>query len=133
MEMETTNTSSKKMKITGWVLSIPAILLLLADGFAKLIKPEPVVKATLELGYPENTITTIGILVIICAIIYAIPRSALLGAILLTGFLGGAIATHFRINNPLFSHTLFPVYVLLFIWLGLYLRSASLRKLLLNN
>ena len=131
--METTNTSSKKMKITGWILSILAILLLLADGFAKLIKPEPVVQATLQLGYPESTITTIGILVIICAIIYAIPRSALLGAILLTGFLGGAIATHFRINNPLFSHTLFPVYVLLFIWLGLYLRSASLRKLLLNS
>ena len=64
--METTNTSSKKMKITGWVLSILAILLLLADGFGKLIKPEPVVKATLELGYPESTITTIGILVIIC-------------------------------------------------------------------
>ena len=131
--METTNTSSKKMKITGWVFSILAILLLLADGFAKLIKPEPVIKATLQLGYPESTITTIGILVIICAIIYAIPRSAFLGAILLTGFLGGAIATHFRINNPLFSHTLFPVYVLLFIWLGLYLRSASLRKLLLNS
>jgi hypothetical protein len=128
-----TNTSSKKMKITGWVLSILAILLLLADGFAKLIKPEPVVQATLQLGYPERTITTIGILVIICAIIYAIPRSAFLGAILLTGFLGGAIATHFRINNPLFSHTLFPVYVLLFIWLGLYLRSPSLRKLLLNS
>ncbi len=131
--METTNTSSKKMKITGWVLSILAILLLLADGFAKLVKPEPVVQATLQLGYPESTITTIGILVIICAIIYAIPRSAFLGAILLTGFLGGAIATHFRINNPLFSHTLFPVYILLFIWLGLYLRSASLRKLLLNS
>jgi hypothetical protein len=131
--METTNTSSKKMKITGWVLSILAILLLLADGFAKLMKPEPVVQATLQLGYPESTITTIGILVIICVIIYAIPRSAFLGAILLTGFLGGAIATHFRINNPLFSHTLFPVYVLLFIWLGLYLRSASLRKLLLNS
>ena len=131
--METTNTSSKKMKITGWVFSSLAILLLLADGIGKLIKPEPVVKATLELGYPENTITTIGILVIICAIIYAIPRSAFIGAILLTGFLGGAIATHFRINNPLFSHTLFPVYVLLFIWLGLYLRSASLRKLLLNS
>ena len=131
--METANTSSKKMKITGWVFSSLAILLLLADGFGKLIKPEPVIKATLELGYPENTITTIGILVIICAIIYAIPRSALIGAILLTGFLGGAIATHFRINNPLFSHTLFPVYILLFIWLGLYLRSASLRKLLLNS
>ena len=131
--METTNTSSKKMKITGWVLSILAILLLLADGFAKLMKPEPVVQATLQLGYPESTIITIGILVIICVIIYAIPRSAFLGAILLTGFLGGAIATHFRINNPLFSHTLFPVYVLLFIWLGLYLRSASLRKLLLNS
>ena len=121
------------MKITGWVLSILAILLLLVDGFAKLIKPEPVVQATLQLGYPESTITTIGILVIICVIIYAIPKFSFLGAILLTGFLGGAIATHFRINNPLFSHTLFPVYVLLFIWLGLYLRSASLRKLLLNN
>ena|SRR6188474_2745842 len=131
--METTNTSSKKMKITGWVLSILAILLLLVDGFAKLIKPEPVVQATLQLGYPESTITTIGILVIICVIIYAIPKFSFLGAILLTGFLGGAIATHFRINNPLFSHTLFPVCVLLFIWLGLYLRSASLRKLLLNN
>ena len=131
--METTNTSSKKMKTTGWVLSILAILLLLADGFAKLIKPEPVIQATLQLGYPESTITTIGILVIICTIIYAIPRSAFPGAILLTGFLGGAIATHFRINNPLFSHTLFPVYILLFIWLGLYLRSASLRKLLLNS
>ena len=131
--METTNTSSKRMKITGWVLSILAILLLLADGFAKLIKPEPVIQATLLLGYPESTITTIGILVIICTIIYAIPRSAFLGAILLTGFLGGAIATHFRINNPLFSHTLFPVYILLFIWLGLYLRSSSLRKLLLNS
>ena len=131
--METTNTSSKRMKITGWVLSILAILLLLADGFAKLIKPEPVIQATLQLGYPESTITTIGVLAIICAIIYAIPRSAFLGAILLTGFLGGAIATHFRINNPLFSHTLFPVYILLFIWLGLYLRSSSLRKLLLNS
>jgi len=131
--MEMTNTSSKKMKTTGWVLSILAILLLLADGFAKLIKPEPVIQATLQLGYPESTITTIGILVIICTIIYAIPRSAFIGAILLTGFLGGAIATHFRINNPLFSHTLFPVYILLFIWLGLYLRSASLRKLLLNS
>ena len=128
-----TNTSSKKMKMTGWVLSVLAILLLLIDGFAKLIKPEPVIQATLQLGYPESTITTIGILAIICAIIYAIPRSAFLGAILLTGFLGGAIATHFRLNNPLFSHTLFPVYVLLFIWLGLYLRSASLRKLLLNS
>lgn len=131
--METTNTSLKKMKITGWVFSSLAILLLLADGIGKLIKPEPVVKATLELGYPENTITTIGILVIICIIIYAIPKFSFLGAILLTGFLGGAIATHFRINNPLFSHTLFPVYVLLFIWLGLYLRSESLRKLLLNS
>ena len=128
-----TYTSSKKMKMAGWVLSVLAILLLLVDGFAKLIKPEPVIQATLHLGYPESTITTIGILAIICAIIYAIPRSAFLGAILLTGFLGGAIATHFRLNNPLFSHTLFPVYVLLFIWLGLYLRSASLRKLLLNS
>ena len=131
--MERTNTSSKKMKITGWVFSILAILLLLADGFAKLIKPEPVIQATLQLGYPESTITTIGILAIICTIIYTIPRSAFLGAILLTGFLGGAIATHLRINNPLFSHTLFPVYLLLFIWLGLYLRSAPLRNLLLRN
>ena len=131
--MESTNTSSKKMKITGWVFSILAILLLLADGFAKLIKPEPVIEATIQLGYPENTITTIGILAIICTIIYTIPRSAFLGAILLTGFLGGAIATHLRINNPLFSHTLFPVYVLLFIWLGLYLRSAPLRNLFLRS
>lgn len=122
--------NSKGMMITGWILSILAILFLLFDGIAKLMKPDVVVQATKELGYPGNTITPIGIIIVISVIAYAIPRFSVIGAILVTGCLGGAVATHMRLHNPLFTHILFPVYLGIFVWGGLYLRNASFRKLI---
>jgi hypothetical protein len=100
------------------------------DGVMKLIKPVPVVEATVRLGYPESVIQSLGIVLLVCTILYAIPRTSILGAILLTGYLGGAVAANVRVGNPLFSNTLFPVYVALLVWGGLYLRDRRLRRLI---
>ena len=100
------------------------------DGIMKLVKPEPVVKATIELGYPEGLIMALGVVLLVCVVLYVIPRTAVLGAILLTGYFGGAIATQMRVGNPLFSHILFPVYLATLIWGGLFLRDARLRALI---
>jgi hypothetical protein len=88
------------------------------------------VEATIQLGYPENVILGIGVVLLVCVLLYVIPNNSILGAILLTGYLGGAIATHVRVGNPLFSHTLFPVYIALLIWGGLFLREDRLRALI---
>ena len=114
----------------GRVLSSLAVLFLLLDGIGKLVGPPPVVAATLALGYRSDAIAPLGIMVLIGAVLYVIPRTAMLGAVLLTGFLGGAVASHFRIGNPLFSFTLFPVYIGALMWLGLWLRSPKLRSVL---
>jgi DoxX-like family len=114
----------------GRVASTLAGLFLLMDGVMKLIKPEPVVKATVELGYPESVILGLGIVLLVCVILYLIPRTSVLGAILLTGYLGGAVATHVRVGNPFFTHTLFPVYVAVLVWGGLYLRDRRLGRLI---
>jgi len=95
----------------------------------KLFKPEIVIKATTDLGYPESTIVPIGITLVACTILYIIPQTAIFGAILLTGYLGGAVATNVRVGTPLFTHILFPVYVASFLWVGLYLREFRLRAL----
>ena len=100
------------------------------DGIMKLVKPEPVVKATIELGYPESVIMVLRIILLVCVILYIVPHTAVLGAILLTGYLGGAVATQTRVGNPLFSHILFPVYLALLIWGGLFLRDSRLRALM---
>ena len=115
---------------TGRVLSGLVIAFLLFDSVAKLLKPGFVVEATLKLGYPENTIIGIGIVLLICTILYAIPQTSIFGAVLLTGYLGGAIATHVRVGDPLFSHVLFPIYVAVMMWGGLYLRDPRLGALL---
>jgi len=115
---------------TGRVLSGLVIAFLLFDAIAKLLKPGFVVEATLKLGYPENTIIGIGIVLLICTILYAIPQTSIFGAVLLTGYLGGAIATHVRVGDPLFSHVLFPIYVAVMMWGGLYLRDPRLGALL---
>lgn len=128
--MKTENLPSKKAHITGWILSGIAILFLVFDSLGKFLKPEEVIKGTLELGYPETVITNLGIVLVISTLLYAIPRTSFFGALLLTGYLGGAVATHVRVSNPLFSHTLFPIYLALFIWIGLYLRSSKLRYLI---
>jgi DoxX-like family len=121
---------SKGSLWTGRILGVVSTLFLLMDGVMKLIKPAPVVEATVRLGYSEGVIQSLGIALLVCTTLYAIPRTSVLGAILLTGYLGGAVAANVRVGNPLFSHTLFPVYVALLVWGGLYLRDRRLRKLI---
>ena len=96
----------------------------------KLLQVEPVMKGTVELGWPTSAVVPLGVLLLLGAVLYAIPRTAVLGAIYLTGFLGGAIATHYRIGSPLFTHVLFGVYVAAIMWAGLALRSRALREAL---
>jgi hypothetical protein len=114
---------------TGRILSVLPALFLLMDGVMKVMKPDFVVKATVELGYPEDVIFGLGIVVLICVILYIIPRTSVLGAILLTGYLGGAVASHLRHGDPLFSHVLSPVYFAILLWGGLYLREPRLSAL----
>lgn len=113
----------------GYIVSALPVLFLFLDAVGKLFKPEPVVTGTLELGYQESVIVPLGIVLLISTVIYAIPQTAVLGAILLTGYLGGTVATHVRVGNPLFTHTLFGVYLGILLWLGLYLRDVRLREL----
>jgi hypothetical protein len=96
------------------------------DGVMKLFKPAPVLKASAELGWPESIIVSTGIVLLLCTILYAIPKTAVLGAVLLTGYLGGAVAVQWRVGNPLFSNTLFPVYMGIVLWAGLLLRDEAL-------
>ena len=114
----------------GRIVSGLVALFLLADGVGKLLKPEFVVSETVRLGYPESVIIPIGVVLIVCTILYLIPKTSVLGAILLTGYLGGAVATHVRLSNPLFTHVLFGVYVSVLMWGGLVLRQPALRNLL---
>ncbi len=124
-----TSVSKLKRPWAGYILSALPALFLLLDAVGKLIKPRAVIEGTVELGYEESVIVPLGIVLLICTVIYIIPRTAVLGAILLTGYLGGAVATHVRVGGPLFSHKLFPVYLGIMIWLGLYLRDRRLRAL----
>jgi len=108
--------------------ALPA-LFLLVDGVMKLIKPAVVVEATVQLGYPESVIVGLGIVLLVCTALYAIPRTAVLGAILLTGYLGGAVATHVRVGDGVFP-ILFPVILGALLWGGLFLRDERLRALI---
>jgi len=121
---------SKRRLWTGRIMSALPALFLLVDGVGKLVKPAPVVEGTVQLGYPESVLLGLGIVLLTCTVFYVIPRTAILGAILLTGYLGGAVATHVRVGSPLFSHILFPVYLGVLIWGGLYLRDERLRALI---
>lgn len=121
--------SSKGMLWTGWVLTILSILFLLLDAVGKFAKPPQVTEAFARLGLPIGLSITIGILLLVCTVIYAIPRTAVLGAVLLTGFLGGAVAIHLRAGSPMFE-TIFPVLLAILAWLGVYLRNAALRRVL---
>ena len=119
----------KKMGWAGRIMSAIPVLFLLIDGMAKLIKPAPVVEATVRLGYPESVIPGLGTLLLVCTVVYVVPRTSILGAILLTGYLGGATVTHVRIGDPLFS-ILFPSIVGVLIWGGLFLGDERLRALI---
>jgi len=120
---------SKPMLWTGRIFSGLVILFFLFDGVMKLVKPEVVVRYTVALGYPESEIVGIGVAALVSTILYAIPRTSLLGAILLTGYLGGAIASKVRIEAPLFD-VVFALVFALFVWGGLSLREPRLRALL---
>ncbi|MCG3154733.1 MAG: hypothetical protein DKINENOH_01327 [bacterium] len=120
---------SRKNLWAGRIISALAILFLLFDSSGKLLKLAPVVEGTVQLGYPESAILGIGIVELVCLALYVIPRTSIFGAVLLTGFLGGAVATHVRLGNPLFSHVLFPVYIGALVWGGLFLLDGRLRTL----
>jgi hypothetical protein len=115
---------------TGRVLSGLAVLFLAFDAVMKLVMAPEAVKGTTELGYPAHVLFGLGVVQLVCLAVYLVPRTAIVGAVLWTGYLGGAIATHVRVDNPLFSHVLFPTYVAALLWLGLYLRDARVRALI---
>lgn len=115
---------------TGRILSSLGVLFMVFDGGAKvldLIPPD--VKAANSLGWPDHALPIVGAIALLCTALYLIPRTALLGAILLTGYFGGAIASHLRVDSPLFSHTLFPIYIAALFWVGLFLRDSRVRGL----
>lgn len=127
------NGISKKALWTGRILSGLAVLFLLFDGIMKFFMdklPPEALEAGAALQWPIELMPTVGTILLICTALYIIPRTSVLGAILLTGYLGGAIASHVRVSNPLFSHTLFPIYVAVFIWLGLYLRDNRAKAII---
>jgi hypothetical protein len=145
MNMQSSKTIDKAMPTTaekaraskpalwlGRVLSGLVILFLLFDGAIKLV-PWPVVTETMDrIGYgsSETLARSLGLITVVCTVLYAIPPTSIIGAILLTGYLGGAIASHLRIGSPLFSHTLFGFYLGLMVWGGLWLRDRGLRALI---
>jgi len=126
----TVESSAKKRSTAGYVLTGLVAAFLTFDTVMKLLQLAPAVQGTTELGYPAGTVVVIGAIELLCLVLYVIPRTSVLGALLLTGYLGGAIATHVRVGSPLPTHTLFPIYVALMVWGGLYLRESRLRTLL---
>jgi len=130
MQLNTQATSvSKKTLWTGYIVSALPALFLIVDGVVKLLKPAAVVESFVGLGYPVSLAIGIGILLLLCTVVYVIPRTSILGAILLTGYLGGAIATQVRVGAELFS-VVFPIILGLLLWGGLFLRDSQLRSLL---
>jgi uncharacterized membrane protein len=114
----------------GRLVSALVVLMLLADSVSKIMKAAPVLKAQAELGFPDSLTVGIGFVLFICTFVYVIPRTSILGAILLTGYLGGAVAVKLRIGDSLFGQVLFPVYVGAMLWGGLFLREDRLRALI---
>src|SRR5579862_3611087 len=121
---------TKWMQWTGSGMSGLMIAFLLFDSVSKLVLEHHVVEATTQIGYPVDVIRPLGLICLAATILYAIPRTSILGAILLTGYLGGAIASKVRIEDPMFSSVLFGVYFGLLVWGGLYLRDERLRALI---
>ena len=111
----------------GRVITAIPVLFLVFDSVIKLMNIKPVQDSFRDLGWKHNLALEIGILELVLLALYLFPRTAILGAVLWTGYLGGAIETHLRLDNPLFSHILFPLYVAVPLWLGLWLRDARLR------
>jgi hypothetical protein len=121
---------SKPKLWAGRIMTALPVLFLLFDTVIHLMNIAPVVEAFTQLGYPASIARGLGMVELVCLVLYVIPRTSVLGAILLTGYLGGAVASNLRIGSPLFSHVLFPIYVGILLWGGLYLREDRLRALI---
>jgi hypothetical protein len=128
-ELRQPTATSTGMRRAGWIITALPVLFLLFDATIKLLQIQPVVEAFQRLGIPGHLAPAIGTLQLACIVLHLYPPTALLGAVLLTGFLGGATMIHVRVGDPLVSHTLFPAYVGALAWAGLYLRDARLRAL----
>jgi hypothetical protein len=121
---------SKAALRTAHVTTGLSVAFLLFDTTIHLLAPPMAVEGTAQLGYSPDVLVPLGLVQLACLVLYVVPRTAVLGALLWTGYLGGAIATHVRIGNPLFSHVLFPIYVAILLWAGLWLRDMRVRALL---
>jgi len=130
MQLATQRSPLSKGLWAGSIVSALVALMLLADSVSKIMKAAPVLKAQAELGFPDSQTVGIGLILFICTLVYAIPRTSILGAILLTGYLGGAVAVKLRIGDSLFGQVLFPVYLGVMLWSGLFLREDCLRALI---
>lgn len=136
MKADTLTTSATNFSIyytgrktwIGRIMSGIVVLFILFDSITKIVKSPQVIEATTKLGYSPNTIPVIGLILLVLTVLYVYPRTSILGAILLTGYLGGAVASNLRIDNPLFSNTLFPIYFAVVLWGGLYLRDNLIRE-----
>jgi len=120
----------RRTLVAGRVITVLPILFLVFDGTMKVMRIKPVLDAFAQSGWSRSLAPVVGAILLICVVIYAVPRTAVLGAILLTGYLGGAVATNVRLEMPLFSTTLFPIYVGIFVWAGIFLREPRLRALI---
>ena len=125
-------TVSRTQIWTARILNGLAVAFLLFDTGMKLLRVPSAVEGTATLGYPAGSVFGIGVVQLVCVVLYIVPRTSILGAVLLTGYLGGAVATHVRVGNPLCSHILFPTYVSALIWGSLFLRDLRVRGLVLN-
>jgi hypothetical protein len=125
-----TGETSNAVLWTGRIMSGLVIAFMLLDGAMKLVPLDVVVTTSEQMGIPGNLARTLGVIGLICTVLYAVPRTSVLGAVLLTGYLGGAIASHLRLGDPIFTHTLFGLYLGLLVWGGLYLRDIRLRALI---
>src|SRR5450432_543338 len=113
----------------GWGFTLLTALLLLMDAGMKVAGARASIDATGALGFGSETTRSLGLILLVCTLLYIYPRTSVLGAILLTGYLGGAIAVHLQHKSPLFSHVLFGLYLGLFLWVGVFLRSPTLRNI----
>ena len=128
--MPAQNQISKTRLWAARIITALVVLFLVFDGVTKVMKVPAVMEATARIGFPANLIPGIGVLLLVCTAIYVIPRTSVLGAILLTGYLGGAVVTNLRAGSSLFGETLFPVYFGVLVWAGLYLRDERLHALI---
>jgi hypothetical protein len=130
LDLQTAPSSGALSRWTGRALTGLAVSFFLFDAGIKLAGHPAVAEASLRLGLPVGIAPGVGLLLLACVAVYCVPRTAVLGAVLLTGYLGGAVMVHVRVGDPLFSHTLFPVYMGACAWVGLFLRDARARRLL---